>query len=413
MVRLKTLPRNARTCILVEPLWAFFGPTALFFMPLYQKNLGLSEIQMGIINSVAIASGFVFYSLAAPITNKLGRRKTSLIFDTLSWSMSMLVWAFAQSFVWFLAAAILNSIVRIVFVSWNLLISEDATDAQRSTIFGWINIIGTFGGMTTLVGGLFIDRYGVVPSMRWIFALGSLTMTSMFILRFFGTGETKAGLYLLEKTKNKSLLSLVTQQVPKAFAAIKDPFFLRMIGVYIIANAMQSIDFFRVLYLREEKTLPSILVSSLPALSAGASIFVFFYVVPRQGARKGGDRLAFAFLFCLVAQVLFILMPKGSLLSAILVFPSLQAAYALLATFRDTTFMNGTDSELKSERFSLTQTFMMFFSIPIGWFSGWLYSLSPHAPFIFATLLYALGFGIAKSLKPRIELCAEAQSRIY
>jgi MFS family permease len=413
MVRLKTLPRNARTCILVEPLWAFFGPTAIFFMPLYQKNLGLSEIQMGIINSVAIASGFVFYSLAAPITNKLGRRKTSLIFDTLSWSMSMMVWAFAQSFVWFLAAAILNSIVRIVFVSWNLLISEDATDTQRSTIFGWINIIGTFGGLTTLVGGLFIDRLGVVPSMRWIFALGSLTMTTMFIIRFLGTDETKAGLYLLEKTKNKSLLALVAQQVPKAFAAIKDPFFLRMIGVYIIANAIQSIDFFRVLYLREEKVLPSLLVSSLPALSAGASIFVFFYVVPRQGAKKGSDKLAFAFLFCLVAQALFILMPKGSILSAILVFPSLQAAYALLATFRDTTFMNGTDAELKSERFSLIQTLMMLFSIPVGWFSGWLYSLSPHAPFMFASFLYALGFGLAKRLKSKTELCADAQTRIY
>ncbi len=398
MVKLKTLPRNARTCIMVEPLWAFFGPTATFFMPLFQKQLGMSEIQMGIVNSLAIASGFVFYSLAAPITNKLGRRRTSLIFDILSWSLSMVVWAFAQSFAWFLAAAFLNSIVRIVFVSWNLLISEDATEEQRSTIFGWINIIGTFGGLTTLAGGLFIDRFGVVPSMRWIFALGSLTMTSMFVIRFLGTDETKAGLYLMEKTRDRSLVSLVAQQAPKAVAAMKDPFFLRMIGVYIIANAIQAIDFFRILYLREEKVLPSVLVSSLPALSAVASIFVFFYVVPRQGSKKGKDSLAFSFLFCLVAQVLFVLMPKGSIPSAVLVFPSLQAAYALLATFRDTTFMNGTDSELKSERFSLTQTLMMLFSIPIGWLAGWLYSLSPHAPFLFASLLYALGFFLARSL---------------
>jgi MFS family permease len=370
----------------------------IYFMPLYQKQLGLTEIQMGIINSIAISTGLVFYIFSAPITNKMGRRKTSMIFDIFAWTMAMIVWAFASNFIWFLIAGILNSVVRVVFVSWNLLISEDADESQRSSIFGWINVIGTFGGFSTLLGGLFIDRFGVVPSMRWIFALGSLSMTLMFFLRYIGTTETKTGIYLMEKTKSTNLFILVAQQVPKARQALKDSFFVRMVGIYFIANSILSIDFFRILYLIEEKNLPSVLVSSIPALSAIASVVIFFYVVPQKRLHRVKDNLSGAFLLCLVGQVFFILIPKGSSLSAILVFPSLQASYALLATFRDTVFMNGTDIELKSERFSLIQTLMMLLSIPMGWIAGLLYSYSPHLPFVLAIVLYASGFFLARTI---------------
>ncbi|HEY9055490.1 MAG TPA: MFS transporter [Rectinemataceae bacterium] len=398
MVQFKLLPKNARTCIAVEPLWAFFGPVVSYFMPLYQRARGLSEMQMGLLNSLAIASGLVFYSLAAPITNKLGRRRTSLVFDLLSWTISMVLWAFSTSFAWFLAAAVFNSVVRVVFVSWNLLISEDADDAQRSTVFGWINIIGTFGGFTTLLGGLLIDSFGLVQSMRTIFLLGSLSMTTMFVIRYLGTSETRMGSYLMEKTKSQSFALLVLSQLPKAGKAMREPFFRRMIGIYFIANSMLAIDFFRILYLREEKALSPLLVSSIPALSALVSLFVFFRVLPSKKLGQNPNHLGSAFLFCMVAQTLLILMPRGSAISAILIFPSMQTAYALLCTLRDTSFMNGTDPDHRSERFSLIQMLMMLFSIPMGWLAGLLYSILPHLPFVLATGLYACGYILSRSL---------------
>ena len=369
-----------------------------YFMPLYQKELGLNEVQMGLVNSIAIASGLFFYSLAAPITNKLGRRKTSLFFDLISWSFSMLVWALSRSFAWFVIAAVSNSVVRIVYVSWNLLISEDANDEQRTTIFSWINVIGTFAGFATFAGGMIIDRFGIVPSMRGIFAAGAVILTLMFFFRFAATRETAVGEYLKEKTRGKSLFSLVGQQLPKAGQTLRDPFFLKMTGIYFIGNAVISIDFFRILYLKEQKLLSSFVISAVPALSAFVSIIVFFFILPRQTKLRNQDHLANAFLLCMASQILFMLMPRGSALAAVFIFPSLQVSYALLQTFRDTVFMNGTVAEHKSERFSLIQGFMMLFSIPMGWLAGLLYSISPHFPFLLASLLYAAGFLLARSL---------------
>lgn len=398
MTRFSSLPRNARSCIAIEPLWAFFGPMISYFMPLYQRQLGLDEIHMGIVNSVSIAAGLFFYMLAAPLTNKFGRRNTSMWFDFIAWSLSMIIWAISRSFAWFILAAVTNAVVRVVYVSWNLLISEDANDEQRSTIFGYINVIGTFGGFTTFAGGMLIASFGIVPAMRGIFWVGAVILTAMFILRFIGTSETRTGMYLKEKTRGESLVKLVWQQVPKAGHALRDPFFLRMTGIYFIGNAVLSIDFFRILYMKEQKGLSSFVVSAVPALSAIVSIIIFFFILPRKKGLENGEHLANAFLACMAAQILFILMPSGSPISAILVFPSLQASFALLQTFRDTLFMNGTESELKSERFSLIQALMMLFSIPMGWLAGLLYSIAPQLPFVLASLLYAAGFFLARSL---------------
>lgn len=398
MTLFKDLPRNARTCIAMEPFWAFFGPMIAYYMPLYQRQLGLTEVQMGLVNSINIAAGLFFYSLASPITNKFGRRNTSLWFDFVAWPLALVLWALSKSFLWFVLAAVSNAVVRIVIVSWNLLISEDANDEQRSTIFGLINIIGTFGGLTTLMGGMIIVRFGIEPAMRAVFWAGAIILTAMFILRFLGTKETKTGLYIKDKTRTEPFFRLVIQQIPKAGHALRDPFFRRMTGIYIIANAVISIDFFRILYLKDVKGLSSFTVSALPALSALASLAIFFVILPRQKAMKHGEHLANAFLACLITQLLFIVMPKASTFSAILIFPSLQASYALLLTFRDTLFMNGTKPEQKSDRFSLIQALMMLFSIPVGWLAGLLYSVAPQLPFILAVLLYAAGFILARGL---------------
>lgn len=402
MVPFRSLPRNARTSIAVEPLWSFFGPTVTFFMPLYQKQLGLSEIQMGIVNSVGIATGLFFFMFSAPLANKLGRRTVATCFDFIAWTVSMVIWAFSKSFAWFIAAAITNSVVRIVVVSWNLLISEDANEEQRSTIFGWINVIGTFGGLTALVGGLMIDRLGVLPSMRAIFLIGGAAMSLMFVLRFLGTRETAIGAAMKEKAKGANLLRLVWEQFPKALEALRDSFFLKMTGIFFIANAVMSIDFFRILYLKDVKSLSSVAVSSIPAFTAVTSVVIFFMILPRMKPSHDLKRLENSFLFCFFSQMFFLLIPRGSILAAFIVFPTLQAAYALLQTFRDTVFMNGIEPSLKSERFSLVQSLMFLLSIPVGWLAGLLYTVSPHLPFILACLLYAAGYLLAKSLHAEI-----------
>ncbi|HOV94453.1 MAG TPA: MFS transporter [Spirochaetales bacterium] len=398
MVPFKKLTKNARTCIAVEPLWALFGPLVTYFMPLYQQKLGLNEVQMGVVNSVGIAAGFLFFSVATPITNRLGRRKTSIVFDLIAWGISMILWAFSRSYIWFLAAAITNAAVRVVNVSWNLMLSEDATNEQRPTIYAWIYLAGTFGGITTFCGGMLIDRFGVVSTMRVIFLLGAVVMITMFVLRYLGTEETKIGRILMEKSKDEKFTTAVAKQIPQVIEALKDPFFLRMAGIFIIANAVLSIDFFRVLYLSEEKMFSPFMTALVPALGSIASTLLFLFILPKEEGRENHSHLAYSFLLCMIFQLAFVFIPKGSILGVVLTVPWLQAAYFLMQTFRDSVFMNVTDPDKRGERFSLVQALMLLISIPMGWFAGYLYTLSPHFPFVFASILYGIAFLLARSL---------------
>ena len=195
------LPKNARSAILVEPLWAVFGVVILYYAPLYMTSVGLNSVQVGWIGSIMLAFSFVFQTLAAPITNRLGRKRTSLIWDLISWTVPMLIWTFSQSFAAFAIAAILNSSVRIVSVSWSLLVIEDVEPSDRSRVFAILNLIGAASGLMTPVVGLLIGKYGVESTLRVYYFLGAISMTVMFFLRNALTDETQNGLLAMREHK--------------------------------------------------------------------------------------------------------------------------------------------------------------------------------------------------------------------
>ena len=97
--------------------------------------IGLSDKQIGLIVSISWGFQVLLALLSGVITDKLGRRRTTLIFDILSWSIPSLILAVAQNFWYFLAAGIINSVWRITLNSWSCLLVEDAEESQLVDIY--------------------------------------------------------------------------------------------------------------------------------------------------------------------------------------------------------------------------------------------------------------------------------------
>jgi len=70
--------------------------------------LGLTDGQIGFLLSLNLAFQILGALLGGAITDKLGRRKTTFIFDIVSWSIPTLLWAIAQDFRYFVVAAVIN-----------------------------------------------------------------------------------------------------------------------------------------------------------------------------------------------------------------------------------------------------------------------------------------------------------------
>jgi DHA1 family tetracycline resistance protein-like MFS transporter len=122
---LKNLRGNARACVYTEPLWGI--PYNLYapYASIYMLAFGLSDSQIGLITSIGLAVQIFWTILSRALTDKFGRKRTTLIFDILSWSVPCVIWALSQNFTYFLVAAIVNSAWRVPQNSWQCLLVED------------------------------------------------------------------------------------------------------------------------------------------------------------------------------------------------------------------------------------------------------------------------------------------------
>jgi MFS family permease len=389
------LPKNARNAILVEPLWAVFGVVILYYAPLYMTNIGLSSIQVGWIGSIMLAFSFVFQMLAAPITNRMGRKRTSLIWDLISWTVPMLIWTFSQSFLAFAIAAILNSSVRIVSVSWNLLVIEDVEPSDRSRVFAILNLIGAACGLMTPVVGLLIGKYGVESTLRVYYFLGAISMTTMFFLRNALTDETQNGLLAMREHQGlhpweslkKSLRLLSTLKNTKGL--------LWLIGFYVLTFFIEQMNLFQILYFSQTLHFGALAVSLVPVSVAFVTALMYGLVLPRLSSIPVERTLVFTCTLGLLGAIFIVLIPPRNLMVLLLVISVLAGATFLTRTFRDTMLFSHLPTQGTADLFSAVQTLTMLFSIPAAAIAGAIFSVQPIALFILIAVLNLALLGMA------------------
>ena len=122
---LKNLKGNPRICILIEPLWSIPYNLYLPYATVFMYALGIRDAQIGFLLSIGMVFQVAASFAGGVITDKLGRRLTTVIFDITSWSIPCLIWAFTESFAGFAVAAVLNSLWQITNNSWTCLLVED------------------------------------------------------------------------------------------------------------------------------------------------------------------------------------------------------------------------------------------------------------------------------------------------
>src|SRR6185369_2311248 len=174
---LRSLRGNPRGCVYFEPLWGI--PYNLYapYVSIYMIALGLNDRQIGWILSISTLFQVFFALISGVVTDKLGRRFTTLIFDILSWSVPALISAVAQNFWYFLAAGIINSVWRITHTSWSCLLVEDADESQLVDIYTWIYIANLFVGFIAPLASVLIGVFSFVPTMRGLYVFAAVMFT--------------------------------------------------------------------------------------------------------------------------------------------------------------------------------------------------------------------------------------------
>lgn len=190
---------NALACLAFLPLWSVSWSLSFFYLSLYFRECGVSDAQLGFLVTAGAGASIVFSFLAAPVVDRLGRRKSTLIFDISGSALPLLLYALNGSFAFALAGTILSNSGRVMNVGYYLLMTEDAGNGERAEAFNIFNIIVIASGLLVPIAGGFVARAGLVRAERWFLLISAAVITGAAFGRNRLATETATGKLLIAR----------------------------------------------------------------------------------------------------------------------------------------------------------------------------------------------------------------------
>ena len=304
---------NQRACLWTEPLWGIPYNLYVPFVSVYMAALGVSPIQIGLINTLFLISQLVWALLSGVLTDKLGRRLTTFLFDLVCWSVPTLMWMLAQDVRWFAVAVLFNGAWRVTDTAWGLLLIEDVGEDKLVHLYSIMQIAGLLAGFFAPIAYIFVQRYGMVPTVRVLYGLAFVMMTSKFVILFLTTRETAVGLRRMQESRGESLLGRLWNSREVLRQLVSDR--RSMITVLLIAcfTGFRGInDAFWPLLVTEKLGIAAENLSLFYTVKTLLMLGCYFWIVPRLDLRRFRNPVLLGFMLFVAQEVLMLVMPVGA-----------------------------------------------------------------------------------------------------
>ena len=391
---------NPRTLVLIEPLWGIPYNLIAPFATLYMYTQGVTDVQIGTILSITMVIQVFFSFFAGLLADKLGRKFTTRMGDFFGWALACLVWSVSHNFWLFLLAAILNCFEQINQTAWYCLLIEDAQPADLVGLYTWVSIGGLVAIFFAPLSGLLVNAYSVVPVVRVLYVLFSLTMLTKSLITLKFCKETKQGQIRRAETKGVSVFHMLGEYrhlIPKL---LRDKGVLKAVAVSVILyiTNMVSTNFFS-LYVTQRLGLSENVLALFPILNAAVMLVFMVGIQHRLSSTRFRAPLWVGLgLYC-VAAVVLILSPADSL-GFVLVYVFVAAvAAALVNPRKDALLQLNIDVQERARLNALIMASTILLSSPFGYLAGWLSSLDRRLPFAFTFLLFAAAMVVVGRIK--------------
>jgi MFS family permease len=393
---LKSLTGNPRGCVYTEPLWGI--PFNLYapYVSIYMVALGLSDKQIGTIVSISWSFQIVLALISGVVTDKLGRRRTTLIFDILAWSVPALVSAIAQNFWYFVVAGIINSVWQITHNSWTCLLVEDAEQDQLVDIYTWIHIANQLVGFAAPLAGLLIGIFSLVPTVRGLYVFAAIMFTVKAVITYLMTEETRQGKIRMHETRHQSLISVFREYGGVLQDLLRTPQTLYTAGLMLIISISNVITgSFWGIIVTERLHIPAQNLAMFPFIKSAVMLFFFFMVMPRFNKMHFKLPLVIGFFGFVVSQLILITAPdKGYAFLIVSVF--LEACcFATINPLMDQMIALTIDAKERARIQSILYVGIILITSPFGWIAGNLSGIDKILPFILNITLFSIGSVLA------------------
>jgi MFS family permease len=391
-VTLFNLRGNPRACVYTEPMWGIPYNLYIPYASVYMLALGVSDAQIGMIASLGLLIQPIFALISGAITDKYGRRLTTLLADLLSWSIPSLIWVVAQDIRYFIVAAVFNAMWRISMNSWTCLLVEDAEEDQLVHIWTWIHIAGLLAAFFAPLAGLLIGAIDLVPAVRILYLFSFVMMTAKgFILYRYST-ETERGYIRMAETRDKPLLSLLGGYRGVLRQIIHTPRTLVVLGIMFVMGVVTMVNstFWSILA-TEKLGIPAEHLAIFPFAKSGLMLILYFLLVPRLNVRRFRNPMLIGFLGFLAANLILVTMPSGNYILLLISVLIEAASLAMFGPLMDALTIVSIDNLERARINSILYVVMILLTSPFGWIAGQLSELNRVLPFILNICFFFIG----------------------
>ncbi len=397
----KTLTGNSRVSVICEPLWGIPWVLYTFYLSLYMKERGITDTQLGYLISIGFIANIIFSIVGGLITDRLGRRKTTLIFDLISWPGSILIYLFSGSFEMFALAQVINGMSRITQVSWNLMVVEDAKIPEQVAAYNLINAINISVGIFTPLAGILVNQMSIINGEKILLTFAALSMTVMFLIRNHYYRETGIGQAILDERKaDRGQKPIERRKIDLSlFKTLKTkPVVIIALTISVLFNAYLPIGTFQSLYyapfLTEVLKLDKSTISLLGGINALMMLLVFSFLTPRLSHERRFSHMAAGLIFQILALVLFITIPPAKFGVTIIAVILFAIGFGVVKPFNDSLLAEVTQGKERAGVYALHNTAVSISSAGMGLASGHLYQSDPNLIYVISISILFIGIGL-------------------
>lgn len=397
---LKNNKGNPKTLILMEPLWGIPYNLIAPFATLYMYTQGITDVQIGLILSVSMFVQVLFSFMGGVITDKLGRKVTTMMGDFFGWSVACLIWAISNNFWLFLIAVLLNSFEQINQTAWFCLLIEDADSKDLLGIYTWVNIGGLVAIFFAPISGLLINSFSVVPVVRVLYLVFCVNMLIKVIITFRHCDETTQGKIRMTETKDTSILQMVYEYKDLIPKVLKDKEIMKVLIVSVILHITNLINtnFFS-LYVTQRLGIEDRYLAFFPILNAAVMLIFMVGIQHRLEFVKFRIPMWIGLVLYAACSILLIVTPIGSMPFIIIYVFVVAVASALVMPRKDTLLQLTINPKERARINALIMAFTIAFASPFGYFAGWLSSIDRRLPFVFTFIIFIVAIIIVGRIR--------------
>jgi len=408
-----TVRGNPRACVYTEPLWGI--PYSLYvpYMSVYMLAIGLSDAQIGLIATIGMISQMIFSVLGGVITDKFGRRMTTLIFDIIAWGIPTFVWAISKNFTYFAIAAAINGIMRVTAISWNSLLVEDAKKEELVSIYTWVYMAGLGTAFFSPISGLLLKRFDLIPTIRGLFVFAFVLMMTKFVVLFVFSTETKQGAIRMKETQHMSLASLIYGYgaIIRQILKTKETIFILLIMMVMSIEGSINGSFWAIIATERIK-VPLTFISIIPFIKSIIMIFFYFVIVPKIHIERFKNPLTIGLSGLILSFVLLILAPEKAIFIIVICVLIEAASLSIIQPLMDSLQVTLVDPKERARIIGVLFTIVLMFSAPFGYIGGVLSSIDRRLPFVMIIGFLLIGIYIIRLVPEQKKPVTLNQDRI-